>query len=57
MSSKKGSLVKVDDLTSAIRAMASRVNSEFVPDEIKTQNYIAAAATRDREKLGEEDYK
>jgi hypothetical protein len=40
--SKKEAPSKVDDLTSAIREMASRVNSEFVPDENKTRNYIDA---------------
>jgi hypothetical protein len=48
--SKKEASSKVDDLTSAIREMASRVNSEFVPDENKTRNYIAAAEKREREK-------
>jgi hypothetical protein len=47
---------KVADLTSAIREMASRVNSDFVPDQAKTQNYIAAAATRERDKRSDQTY-
>ncbi len=50
MSKKEASPSKVDDLTSAIREMASRVNSELVPDDLKTRNYIAAAEKREREK-------
>jgi hypothetical protein len=50
MSKKEGSPSKVDDLTSAIREMASRINSEFIPDDVKTRNYIAAAERREREK-------
>lgn len=49
MSSKEAPS-KVNDLTSAIREMASRVNSEFVQDDLKTRNYIAAAEKREREK-------
>jgi hypothetical protein len=39
---------KVQELTSAIKEMAHRVAVEFVPDEQKTQNFIAACAERER---------
>jgi hypothetical protein len=41
---------EVEQLTSAIRGMASRVNAEFVVDEQKKQNFIAASEQRDLKK-------
>jgi hypothetical protein len=39
---------EVEQLTSAIREMASRVNAQFVVDEQKTQNFIIAGEKRDK---------
>ena len=39
---------ELEQLTSAIRAMASRVNAQFVVDDQKTQSFIAAGEERDR---------
>jgi hypothetical protein len=47
---KNQTLQQLQELTSAIRDMASRVNAEFVQDDRKTQNYIAAAEERERER-------
>jgi hypothetical protein len=47
---KEQSPQKLEELTSAIREMASRVNAEFVQDDRKTQNYIAANEERERVK-------
>jgi hypothetical protein len=41
---------ELEQLTSAIREMASRVNAQFVVDDQKTQNFIAAGEQRDRVK-------
>jgi hypothetical protein len=47
---KERSQGELEQLTSAIREMASRVNAQFVVDDQKTQNFIAAAEQRDRVK-------
>jgi hypothetical protein len=39
---------EVEQLTSAIRGLASRVNAEFVVDERKKQNFIAASEQREQ---------
>jgi hypothetical protein len=39
---------QVEELTSAIKDMASRVTVQFVQDEQKTQTFIAACAERER---------
>ncbi|MFG3593245.1 hypothetical protein [Bradyrhizobium sp. RDI18] len=39
---------ELEQLTSAIRVMASRVNAQFVVDDKKTQNFVAAGEQRDR---------
>jgi hypothetical protein len=41
---------ELEQLTSAIREMASRVNAQFVVDDKKTQNFIAAGEQRDKAK-------
>jgi hypothetical protein len=41
---------QVEQLTSAIREMASRVSAEFVQDDQKTQNFIAAGEQRGQRK-------
>jgi hypothetical protein len=41
---------EVEELTSAIREMASRVSAQFVPDSQKTQNFIAAGERRESQK-------
>lgn len=40
---------ELEQLTSAIREMASRVNAQFVVDDKKTQNFVAAGEQRDRD--------
>lgn len=45
---KDQSVQEVEQLTSAIRMMASRVNAQFVVDDKKTQNFVAAGEQRDR---------
>ena len=37
---------ELEQLTTSIREMASRVNAEFILDDHKTQNYIAAQQLR-----------
>jgi hypothetical protein len=39
---------ELEQLTSAIKEMASRVNAQFVIDNQKTQNFVAAGEHRDR---------
>ncbi len=39
---------ELEQLTSAIRVMASRVNAQFVVDDKKSQNFVAAGEQRDR---------
>jgi hypothetical protein len=39
---------EVEELTTAIREMASRVSAEFVLDQEKAQNFIAASEQRNR---------
>jgi hypothetical protein len=39
---------EVEQLTTAIREMASRVSAEFVPSQEKTQNFIAASKQREK---------
>jgi hypothetical protein len=41
---------EIEQLTSAIREMASRVSAEFVLDDQKTQNFIAASEQREQAK-------
>jgi hypothetical protein len=41
---------ELEQLTSAIREMASRVNAQFVVDDRKTQTFVAASEQRDRDK-------
>jgi hypothetical protein len=41
---------ELEQLTSAIREMASRVNAQFVVDDKKTQNFVAAGEQRDKAK-------
>jgi hypothetical protein len=41
---------ELEQLTSAIREMASRVNAQFVVDDTKTQNFLAAGEQRDKAK-------
>jgi hypothetical protein len=40
--------LQVEELTSSIREMASRMNAEFVPDDEKTQNFRTANELRQR---------
>ena len=40
----------VAELTSEIRDMASQVRTEFVPDQQKTQNFIAACEQREKDR-------
>jgi hypothetical protein len=47
---KNQSSGELEQLTSAIREMASRVNAQFVVDDQKTQNFVAAGEQRDRAK-------
>ena len=47
---KARSLGDLEQLTSAIREMASRVNAQFVVDDQKTQNFVAAGEQRDKVK-------
>jgi hypothetical protein len=47
---KQQSSGELEQLTSAIREMASRVNAQFVVDDKKTQNFVAAGEQRDRAK-------
>jgi hypothetical protein len=39
---------EVEELTTSIREMASRVSAEFVLDKQKAQSFIAAGEQRDR---------
>jgi len=39
---------QVEELTSAIREMANRVKANFIQDDKKTQNFIAACAEREK---------
>jgi hypothetical protein len=39
---------QIQELTSAIKEMANRVTAEFIQDEKKTQNFIAACAEREK---------
>jgi hypothetical protein len=39
---------EVEELTTSIREMASRVSAEFVLDQQKAQNFIAAGEQRSR---------
>jgi hypothetical protein len=39
---------ELEQLTSAIKEMASRVNAQFVVDNQKTKNFVAAGEHRDR---------
>lgn len=39
---------ELEQLTSAIRTMASRVNAQFVVDDRKSRNFVAAREQRDR---------
>lgn len=41
---------ELEQLTSAIREMASRVNAQFVIDDKKTQNFVAAGEQREKAK-------
>jgi hypothetical protein len=41
---------ELEQLTSAIREMASRVNAQFVVDDKKTQNFVTAGEQRDKAK-------
>jgi hypothetical protein len=41
---------EVEELTSAIREMASRVSAQFVLNDQKTQNFIAASEQREQAK-------
>lgn len=41
---------EVEQLTSAIREMASRVSAEFILDDQKAQNFIAAGEQREQRK-------
>lgn len=45
---------EVEQLTSAIREMASRVSAEFVVDDQKTQNFIAANEQRGQRRSSSE---
>jgi hypothetical protein len=38
---------EIEELTTAIREMASRVSAQFVLDDRKAQNFIAAGEQRD----------
>lgn len=46
---------EVEELTTAIREMASRVSAEFVLDQQKAQNFIAASEQRTRSALHPSD--
>lgn len=39
---------QVEELTSAIREMANRVKANFIQDDQKIQNFIAACAEREK---------
>jgi hypothetical protein len=39
---------ELEQLTSAIRAMASRVNAQFVVDQAKTRIFLAAGEQREK---------
>jgi hypothetical protein len=41
---------ELEQLTSAIREMASRVNAQFVVDDKKAQNFVAAGEQREKAK-------
>jgi hypothetical protein len=41
---------ELEQLKSAIREMASRVNAQFVVDDRKTQNFVAAVEQREKAK-------
>jgi hypothetical protein len=41
---------EVEELTTAIREMASRVSAQFVLDDKKAQNFIAAGEQREQVK-------
>jgi hypothetical protein len=45
---KEKSSGELEQLTSAIRTMASRVNAQFVIDHTKSQNFIAAGEQREK---------
>jgi hypothetical protein len=47
---KKQASGELEQLTSAIREMASRVNAQFVVDDKKTQNFVAAGEHREKTK-------
>ena len=38
---------EVEELIASIREMAGRVSAEFVPDQQKTQNFVAAGKQRE----------
>jgi hypothetical protein len=41
---------ELEQLTSAIREMASRVNAQFVVDDKKTQDFVSAGEQREKAK-------
>ena len=45
---KENSSRELEQLTSAIRTMASRVNAQFVVDEAKKQIFVAASEQREQ---------
>lgn len=47
---------ELEQLTSAIRVMASRVNAQFVVDDKKSQNFVAAGEQRDRALKKQSDF-
>jgi hypothetical protein len=47
---KERSQGELEQLTSAISEMASRVNAQFVVDAKKTQTFVAAGEQRDKAK-------
>jgi hypothetical protein len=49
-SDQERSPTEVEELTAAIRDMATRVSATFVPDEQKTQGFIAAGESREKSK-------
>jgi hypothetical protein len=46
--SAKRQVVELEQLTSSIREMASRVNAEFVVDSRKSENYLTARQLSER---------
>lgn len=51
MVGRKMSSQELEELTTSISEMASRINAQFVPDEQKKQNFLSASEKRETSKV------